>query len=411
MLTVALPRRLRARAVGTGDRGLPRTAAIVLALPRRLPARLPRSASSTSRRSRRSSSGGRDGQVRAPLPVPRRRASPTSPGARERFYWRSLGWFVRRASPRTRLRRPPARSRRAAAANLDQPVLSPLTGGASSINVYGAIEGDERLPAERAHRRPEPPRRSCCSSRCSSSRRSTCGSSAATGCACRSPSCSRSCSSSSSRRSRAAGCSGSSSALLVLAVPVPAPALLARAPRAARASRSSSLVEFVARGRSFFELVLRSRVADRRRLDARALPRLRLRPAVLHSHPLFGLGLNNFSVYYEFVTGKTNWGPHSFYVALIVETGLVGAVAVPRLPPLPLLRGCAPRSASGRRLRAPATPRRARVAPLAWGLTAALAGTMAANFFYLTMQFYYFYAFAHARARVPIVFGRRLRRT
>src|SRR5919205_248409 len=49
-------------------------------------------------------------------------------------------------------------------------------------------------------------------------------------------------------------------------------------------------------------------------------------PQILHSHPLFGLGLNTFSVYYEFVTGKSNWGPHSFYVALIVETGLVGAV-------------------------------------------------------------------------------------
>ena len=48
-------------------------------------------------------------------------------------------------------------------------------------------------------------------------------------------------------------------------------------------------------------------------------------PDVLSPHPLFGLGLNNFSVYYEFVTGKTNWGPHSFYVALLVETGLVGA--------------------------------------------------------------------------------------
>ena len=41
-------------------------------------------------------------------------------------------------------------------------------------------------------------------------------------------------------------------------------------------------------------------------------------------HPLLGLGLNNFSVYYEFVTGKSNWGPHSYWVALIVETGLVG---------------------------------------------------------------------------------------
>ena len=45
---------------------------------------------------------------------------------------------------------------------------------------------------------------------------------------------------------------------------------------------------------------------------------------MIHSHPLLGLGLNKFSVYYEFVTGKTNWGPHSYWVALIVETGLVG---------------------------------------------------------------------------------------
>src|SRR5207247_18864 len=36
-------------------------------------------------------------------------------------------------------------------------------------------------------------------------------------------------------------------------------------------------------------------------------------PKILHSHPLFGLGLNNFSVYYQQITGKTNWGPHSFY--------------------------------------------------------------------------------------------------
>ena len=47
--------------------------------------------------------------------------------------------------------------------------------------------------------------------------------------------------------------------------------------------------------------------------------------------------------------------------------------------------------------------------PLAWGLTAALAGTMAANAFYLTMQFYYFYAFLALRAggaaRVPAARG------
>ena len=41
--------------------------------------------------------------------------------------------------------------------------------------------------------------------------------------------------------------------------------------------------------------------------------------------PCSASGLNTFSVYYEFLTGKTNWGPHSFYVALLDETGLVGA--------------------------------------------------------------------------------------
>ena len=39
-------------------------------------------------------------------------------------------------------------------------------------------------------------------------------------------------------------------------------------------------------------------------------------------------------------------------------------------------------------------------------MTAALAGTMAANFFYLTMQFYYFYAFAVLVLALPIVFSR-----
>ena len=46
--------------------------------------------------------------------------------------------------------------------------------------------------------------------------------------------------------------------------------------------------------------------------------------------------------------------------------------------------------------------------PLAWGLTAALVGTIAANAFYLTMQFYYFFAFALLVLAAPIVFARRL---
>jgi hypothetical protein len=50
----------------------------------------------------------------------------------------------------------------------------------------------------------------------------------------------------------------------------------------------------------------------------------------------------------------------------------------------------------------------ARVRPLAWGLAGALVGTLAANAFYLTMQFYYFFALALFVLAAPIVFGRRL---
>jgi O-antigen ligase len=129
-------------------------------------------------------------------------------------------------------------------------------------------------------------------------------------------------------------------------------------------------------------------------------------PQILHSHPLFGLGLNTFSVYYEFVTGKSNWGPHSFYVALIVETGLVGAFAFFVFLRYLFARLAAAR-ALGRRLAAEGVALAARVRPLAWGMTAALAGTMAANLFYLTMQFYYFYAFATLVLALPLVFARR----
>jgi tellurite resistance protein TehA-like permease len=50
----------------------------------------------------------------------------------------------------------------------------------------------------------------------------------------------------------------------------------------------------------------------------------------------------------------------------------------------------------------------ARVTPLAWGMAAALAGTLAANLFYLTMSFYYVYVFAALVLALPVVFGRGL---
>lgn len=130
-------------------------------------------------------------------------------------------------------------------------------------------------------------------------------------------------------------------------------------------------------------------------------------PDVLASHPLFGLGLNNFSVYYEFVTGKTNWGPHSFYVALLVERGLIGTLAFAAFLGWLFARAGAAR-AVGRALAHAGDAVAARVRPLAWGLTAALAGTLASNAFYLTMTFYYFYILAALIVAAPVVFARRL---
>ena len=63
----------------------------------------------------------------------------------------------------------------------------------------------------------------------------------------------------------------------------------------------------------------------------------------------------------------------------------------------------------GRALAAAGDGLAARVRPLEWGLTAALVGTMASNFFYLTMSFYYFFVFAMLAIVAPAVFVRRLR--
>ena len=131
-------------------------------------------------------------------------------------------------------------------------------------------------------------------------------------------------------------------------------------------------------------------------------------PDVLSTSPFFGLGLNNFAVYYEFVTGRPDFGPHSFYVATLVETGLVGTALLAVFVAWIFRRlGAAHRL--GRALTAARDPLAARVRPLAWGMTAALVATLVANVFYLTMTFYYFYVFAVLAVAVPVVFGRAAR--
>ena len=130
------------------------------------------------------------------------------------------------------------------------------------------------------------------------------------------------------------------------------------------------------------------------------LHRLLFIPDVLAQNPLFGLGLNTFSVYYEFQTGKTNFGPHSFYVASFVEYGLVGTLLFAAFL-VYLFRRAGLTRRIGRSLAAAGDPLAARIRPLGWGLAAALVSTMVSNLFYLTMSFYYFYVLALLMIAAP----------
>ena len=155
--------------------------------------------------------------------------------------------------------------------------------------------------------------------------------------------------------------------------------------------------------RHFFSVVIHSRLSHGTGATTH-LDVYRFVPQILHTHPFFGLGFNNFSVYYEFVTGKTNWGPHSYYVALLVEGGLVGTALFAVFLGYVFWKLDAARKL-GRALAAARDPVAARLRPLAWGMTAALVGTMAANVFYLTMSFLYFYVFAMLVLVTPAVFA------
>ncbi|HUQ22065.1 MAG TPA: O-antigen ligase family protein [Gaiellaceae bacterium] len=282
--------------------------------------------------------------------------------------------------------------------NLDQSVLSPLTGGASQINIYGAIGGESvfrpnaltgdpnhlgielvipllvltplYLRLERGHRLRIPLALVL-----------------AFLLVVELATLSRS------------GLLGLGAGLLVLAVPyrhkLVSPELLL--PLGAVAG---VLALVLAARWQFFEQVLRSRIDTSANGTSTHFDVYGFIPDVLSTHPLFGLGLNNFSVYYEFVTGRTNFGPHSFYVATMVETGVAGtALFVVFL--VYLFRRLGRLRALGRALGS------RRIRPLAWGMTAALVGTIAANAFYLTMSFYYFFAFAMLALAAPIVFARR----
>jgi len=319
------------------------------------------------------------------------------------YYWKTLAWFCGGLVVNAVygiLQLLDAR----AGGNLDATVLSPLTGGASQINVYGAIEGQSvyrpnaltgdpnhlgvmlivpLLVLSPLYLRLEPGRRL----------RWALTATIAFLLIVEAATLSRS------------GILGLIVGALVLAVPYRR-YLASRALLVPVGGALVLLLAVVLSRRDFFTTVLRSRVETSGGSESAHFNVYGFIPDVLHLHPLFGLGLNNFSIYYEFVTGKTNWGPHSFYVALIVETGLVGTAVFAAFI-LWIFRRLRDARALGRALARARDPLAARVRPLAWGCTAALVGTMASNAFYLTMQFYYFYAFAALALAVPIVFVRR----
>jgi O-Antigen ligase len=320
----------------------------------------------------------------------------------QHYFWRSLGWFsagivVNAAYGLLQL----LDARRGG--NLDATLLSPLTGGASQINVYGAIEGANvyrpnamtgdpnhlgimlivpllvlaplYLRLERGH-----PWRKWLM--------------LAIGFLLfvEATTLSRS------------GLLGLGVGALILAIPYRR-FLLSWQLLVPIGTACAVLLAIVLSRRHFFEVVLRSRVSTSGGSETVHFSIYSFIPQVLHSHPLFGLGLNTFSVYYEFVTGKTNWGPHSYLVALIVETGVVGATIFAFFILWVFGRLNHARKL-GRGLAAVGDPLAARVRPLAWGFTAAIAGTIASNAFYLTMQFYYFYALLALALAVPVVFAR-----
>ena len=160
--------------------------------------------------------------------------------------------------------------------------------------------------------------------------------------------------------------------------------------------------------RHFFDVFLHERVSTQGSSTNAHFAVYSFIGQALHLHPLLGLGLNNFAVYYEFVTGKSNYGAHSYWVAVIVESGLLGLVLWIAFLRYVFVRLLAARRL-GRLLDRLGDPVGSQVRPLAYGMTAALVGTIVANFFYLTIQFYYFYAFLAFALALPVVFAGRAR--
>ena len=328
------------------------------------------SGSSTSRPSRRSPSGRRGcssscstSSSSSPGSRTSRGAARASTGRRSRS---SCGGFVAERALRDR----PARHRRGAR-HQPRPVAALADHRRREPDQHLRRDrGRERLPAERAHGRPEPSRDRARDPPARADCRSTCGSSGDTGCACRSRSCSRSCSWSSSRRCRARGLLGLGAGLLVLAVPYRHKLLSPQLLLPLGAVAAMLAVVLAARWQ-FFEQVLRSRIDTSANGHVDALRRLRLHPGralvepALRARPEQLLRLL-----------RVRHRPDELRPALVLrrharrDRGRSGR------------RSSSPSSSTsssgwGGCVRSAVRSRSPRIRPLAWGMTAALVGTIA----------------------------------
>jgi O-antigen ligase len=111
------------------------------------------------------------------------------------------------------------------------------------------------------------------------------------------------------------------------------------------------------------------------------------------------MGFNTFAVFYQSITGQANFSPHSFWIATLVETGMVGLTVYLAYFGWLLANALAFRRSSD--------PDAAHIGD---GLVAAMLGTAAANFFYLTMQFSYFFVVAALAVSGAMLFGPALAR-
>jgi O-antigen ligase len=149
--------------------------------------------------------------------------------------------------------------------------------------------------------------------------------------------------------------------------------------------------------------LLNSRLSTGDRSSQLHLEFYELAVPILQTSPAFGIGVNNFALYYQFQTGRADFGPHSFYVATLTEMGIAGAVAWGMF--LLWTGGRLRLLLRAGRARAALPDDDGRLTAAGRGLAAGLVATLVSNLFYLTMIFGSFYLVLALIIAAPAALG------